>query len=164
MARIEATTHIEAPPARVWEVLVDWEAQPRWMVDARSVRVTSAARTGVDVTIMCVTGIVAGLTVRDPMCVTEWDEHSILGVQHLGEIIRGVGAFELDATPHGAAVVWWEEIVMPFGAVGEAVGDMLVAPYVDQAFRRSLSGLKRVAESRSVRPWRSVTPADAAEH
>lgn len=152
MARIEASTHIEAPPERVWEVLVDWETQPRWMVDARSVEVTSANRAGPDVTLRCRTNILAGVVVTDPMVVTEWDEPRVLGVRHTGTVVRGVGAFELEPTPHGTALIWWEEAGVPFSAVGEFVADLVVVPWVERIFRRSLAGLKRIAESDSVRP------------
>lgn len=152
MARIEATVHVEAPPQRVWDVLVDWENQPRWMVDARTVKVTSPHRVGSDVTIVCATDIALGIVVDDPMLVTEWDEPRVLGVRHLGGIIRGVGAFELTETPYGTALTWWEEAQMPFGPLGEAVGEALVVPWVERVFRMSLSDLKRIAESQSVRP------------
>lgn len=42
MARIQTTTHIEAPVERVWDVLTAWEGQPRWMRDARSVAAAKA--------------------------------------------------------------------------------------------------------------------------
>ena len=152
MARIEATVHVEAPPQRVWDVLVDWENQPRWMVDARRVVVTSPHRAGVDTTIVCATDIALGVVVDDPMLVTEWEERRVLGVRHLGWLIRGVGAFELEASAHGTALLWWEEAEMPLGPLGEFMGDLVVAPYVERLFRTSLSDLKRIAESQSVRP------------
>lgn len=152
MARIEASTHIEADPQRVWDVLVDWEAQPRWMVDARLVEVTSAHREGLDVSLRCATDIVAGVVVNDPMIVTEWDEPRVLGVRHTGTVIRGVGAFELAPTPYGTALTWWEEAGVPFWAFGEFVADYAIVPWVERVFRRSLAGLKRIAESHSVRP------------
>lgn len=152
MARIEVATHIEAPPRRVWDVLVDWEAQPRWMLDARQVEVTSAHRTGVDVTLRCATDIVAGVVVDDPMIVTDWQEPRRLAVRHTGRVIRGVGAFELTPTPEGTALTWWEDAAVPLWALGEVVADLTVVPYVERIFRVSLAGLKRIAESHSVRP------------
>jgi uncharacterized protein YndB with AHSA1/START domain len=152
VARIEASIHIEAPPQRVWDVLVDWESQPRWMVDARSVQVTSVHRSGTDVALRCRTDILAGVVVTDPLVVTEWEEPRILGVHHTGAVIRGVGAFELEPTPYGTALTWWEEAGAPFGAAGDLIADFVVVPWVERVFRRSLAGLKRIAESDSVRP------------
>lgn len=147
MARMQAVTHIEASPQRVWEVLVAWERQPEWMHDARSVRVTSPHRRGTDVTIVCATDIAAGIVIDDPMLVTEWDEEHVLGVLHQGSIIRGVGAFELEQSEYGTVLTWWEEATVPFGAVGELVASATVVPWVNRVFRTSLAGLKRSAEA-----------------
>ncbi|HVM00310.1 MAG TPA: SRPBCC family protein [Egibacteraceae bacterium] len=152
MARIEVTTHIEADPARVWEVLVDWEGQSRWMRDARSVTVLSPNREGTDVVVRCRTDIIGGLVVTDDMVTTEWDEPRVIGIRHLGWLIRGVGAFELAPTRHGTLFTWWEEIDPPLGPLGEAVTTLAVVPRVRRVFRGSLAALKRVCESTSVRP------------
>lgn len=146
MARIEASTHIQAPVARVWDVLCDWEAQPVWMRDARSVEVTSPHRTGPEVVLRCRTAI-AGILVTDTMVTTEWEEQRIIGVRHTGWPIRGVGAFEVAPTPHGTHFTWWEEITVPLWAVGEAVATLVVVPPVRRVFRRSVAGLKRVCET-----------------
>lgn len=147
MARIEAATHIEAPVARVWEVLLDWERQPRWMRDARSVEVTSPHRTGPDVVLRCRTDIAAGIVVTDVMVTTEWEDERIVGVRHTGWPIRGVGAFELEPTPHGTHFTWWEEVTAPLWGLGEAVTTLLVVPQVRRVFRASLAGLKRECEA-----------------
>lgn len=152
MARIEATTHIEAEPARVWEVLVDWERQPRWMRDARSVTVQSPHREGVDVVVRCRTDIAGGLVVNDDMVTTEWKEPEVMAVRHVGRLIRGVGAFELSPTPYGTRFTWWEEVDAPFGPLGEAVANVALVPAVRRVFRSSLAALKRVCESTSIRP------------
>lgn len=152
MARIEATTHIEADPQRVWDVLVDWESQPAWMRDARSVAVLSPHREGVDVVVRCRTSIAGGIVVTDDMVTTEWEEPRIIGIRHLGWLIRGIGAFELSPTKNGTHFTWWEEINLPLGPVGEAVGTVAVVPAVRRVFRGSLAALKRVCESSSVRP------------
>lgn len=163
MARIEVTTHIEADPDRVWEVLVDWEGQPRWMRDAHSVRVLSPHREGVDVVVRCRTDIIGGLrgarrrggsllVVDDDMVTTEWEPPRVIGIRHLGRLIRGVGAFELKPTAQGTHFTWWEEIDAPLGPIGEALATVVVVPVVRRVFRASLAGLKRVCESTSVRP------------
>lgn len=152
MARIETMTHIEAEPARVWEVLADWERQPQWMQDARSVTVLSPHREGVDVVVRCRTDLLGGLVVTDDMVTTEWEQPRVIGVRHLGGLIRGVGAFELEASPYGTRFTWWEEIDPPFGALGESLTSVLLAPHVQRLFRTSLAALKRVCESTSVRP------------
>lgn len=151
MARIEVNTHIETPPERVWDVLVDWESQPTWMVDARTVTVLSPRRDGTGTVLRCRTDI-AGLVVTDDMEISEWDEGRLLGVRHLGRLIRGVGAFQLEPTPHGTRLTWWEEFDAPLGAVGEALTQVLIAPLVTRTARRSVANLKRLCESRAVRP------------
>ena len=147
MARIEAVTHVEAPRRAVWDLLVEWERQPEWMVDARSVEVLTAARTGVGVAIRCPTNIV-GFVVRDELSVTEWEEGRLLGMRHTGRVIHGVGAFELSDTPYGTRLLWWEEAQVPLGAVGDALAGLLVVGWVERVFRRSLAGFKRVCEGR----------------
>lgn len=147
MARIEASTVIEAPVERVWDVLIDWEAQPRWMVDARSVTVLSPHREGLDVVLSCRTAIAGGLVVNDRMVTIEWLERSSVGVRHLGPLIRGIGAFDLEPTPKGTRFVWWEELDPPLGRVGDLVAGALVVPLVARVFRSSLARLKALCEA-----------------
>lgn len=149
MARIEATTHVEAPVQQVWDCLVDWERQAQWMVDAQRVEVVSEHREGVGVTLRCPTNIL-GAVIDDDLQVIEWSPPVVLGVRHLGRIIRGIAAFELSETPYGTRVVWWEEADVPLGGVGDAVAAILVVPWVTRTFRRSLARFKRVCEAAAV--------------
>ena len=152
MARIETAAHIEAPVEAVWDVLTDWESQPRWMHDAKAVVVTSPQRVGVGTVLRCPTNIALGLIIDDILEVTEWVEHRRVGVLHRGLVIRGVGAFELSPTPHGTHFVWWEEVAAPLGDFGDQLVSVFAVPYVTRIFRRSLANLKRVCESVAVRP------------
>jgi carbon monoxide dehydrogenase subunit G len=157
MARVEERVHIHRPVAHVWAVLTDWEAQPDWMQDARSVTVTSAARTGVGVTLVVPTDIALGVVVTDEMEVTGWDEPGADGrgriaVRHTGRVIRGHGAFEVAPTllpdgGQGTLFTWWEEVDAPLGRLGEAVAQYVAMPVVGVVFRRSLRALKQVAEA-----------------
>lgn len=139
---------IQAPVERVWEVLIDWEAQPRWMVDARSVAVLTPHREGLGVVLRCRTVIAGGLVVTDDMETTEWSERSTIGVRHLGRLIRGVGAFDLEPTAEGTRLVWWEEFDPPLGRIGELVAGAAVVPLVNRVFRSSLARLKALCEGR----------------
>lgn len=152
MARIEVAVHIATSPERVWEVLADWEGQPRWMRDARAVTVLSPHREGVDVVVRCMTRIAGGLTVTDDLVTTRWEPPHTLAVRHLGRLVRGVAAFELEAVTGGTRLVWWEEIDPPAGPLGEAVANAVVMPLVSRVFRGSLANLKAVCESSSLRP------------
>lgn len=146
MARVEAVTHVEAPPERVWAALVDWESQPAWMADAHWVRLLSEQREGVGTRLRCRTDIAFGLRVDDDMVITGWQPSEVMEVTHEGPVIRGVGAFELSPTAHGTRLEWWEEFSAPLGAPGELVAGLLVVPWLRPVFRRSLSALKRLVE------------------
>ncbi len=164
MAHLEVRTHIEAPPDRVWATLSDWEAQPRWMRDARDVTVTSPHREGVGVTLRVPTDLLAGrgggrlawladrLLVDDTMEVTAWDPPRRIAVRHHGPLVTGTGAWELAATPHGTAFTWSEDLRPPFGLLGEVVARAAVLPWVARTFRTSVAALKRLCESAAVRP------------
>ncbi|CAN5591475.1 MAG: SRPBCC family protein [Euzebyaceae bacterium] len=152
MARVEVATHIQAPPERVWDVLVDWENQPRWMVDARRVSVVSPHREGVGLVLRCPTTIAAGIVVTDVLVVTEWQPQRRIAVRHAGWLIRGYGAFELGPSVDGTDFTWWEEIDAPLGSLGDAVAKALAVPHASRVFRRSLAGLKRRCEEGGVTP------------
>lgn len=143
--RVEVSRYVFAPRPTVWDILTDWERQAEWMIDARSVEVTSAQREGEGVAISVPTNVL-GFTVRDDMVVTEWRPPERLAVRHVGPVIRGDAAFDLDETPVGTRVGWWEEIDPPLGAVGEAGARFVVRPFVARLFARSLRNLKQLAE------------------
>jgi uncharacterized membrane protein len=145
--RLEVDRHVDAPRAVVWRVLTDWERQPEWMLDAKSVEVLTPEREGVGVTIRCPTNLL-GVTVEDVMRVTAWREQEELEVTHLGRIITGSGAFLLfDAPDGGTRIEWWEEVDPPLGALGEWGATTLVLPILKRIFGRSLSRLARLAEA-----------------
>lgn len=143
--RIEVDVRIDAPPEVVWDLLVEWERQPEWMVDATAVEVRSAHRAGEGVTI-CVPTNLLGVTVDDVMRVTRWEPERVLEVVHLGRVIAGIGAFELRSRPPGGThLTWWEEIDPPLGRLGAWAATRIVRPVVERIFRRSLGNLAALA-------------------
>ncbi len=152
--RIELDVPTSAPREVVWDVLVDWERQPEWMVDAKAVHVLTPEREGVGVTIRCPTNLM-GFTVQDVMRVTRWREPSVLEVVHLGRVITGTGAFELrDGPGDGSTIHWWEEVDPPLGRFGEWGASTFVAPVIRWLFTRSLTNLAGIAEREALRRQR----------
>ena len=151
MADISVTVQVEAAPERVWEELTAWERQPDWMVDALQVVVRPGARTGTGVVIDCPTNILAGIVVTDTMEVTVWEPPHVIGIRHLGRIIRGTGTFELRPRGAGTLVCWCEQVPVPLGPVGDVAAAMLVVPWVRRTFRRSLEQFKVLVEHRDRR-------------
>ena len=47
--RVTSEVELPCPPEETWAVLMDWERQADWMLDADSVRVVSGHREGVGV-------------------------------------------------------------------------------------------------------------------
>lgn len=149
--RIDLEIPTAAPRDVVWDVLVDWERQSEWMLDAKAVHVLTQHREGEGVTIRCPTNLL-GFTVQDVMRVTGWIEPSYFEVTHLGRIITGVGAFELEELgPNRTRIVWWEQIDPPLGAVGRLGAELVVAPFTRRLFGRSLRQLAQTAAERSGR-------------
>lgn len=151
--RVEVWCDILARPDEVWGLLVDWERQSSWMVDARDVEVLTARREGVGVKVRVPTNAL-GITVVDVMEVSDWQPAQRLEVRHVGRLIKGVGAFEFQPVPGGTRVRWWERVEPPLGALGEVLASALVAPYLRRLFGRSLRRFKRMCErtSRGRRP------------
>jgi hypothetical protein len=149
--RLQVVQDVAAPRPKVWALLTDWERQPEWMLDAKEVHVLTPARTGEGVTLRCPTNLM-GITVQDVMRVTGWREPSYLEVTHLGKIITGYGAFELDELDaHTTRITWWEEIDPPLGAFGEWGASTFVLPIIRRIFARSLRGLAELAETEAAR-------------
>ncbi|MEX2561722.1 MAG: SRPBCC family protein [Nitriliruptoraceae bacterium] len=146
--RLEVEREVLAPPHVVWDVLTTWELQPRWMLDAIDIEVLTAERAGVGVTIKCPTRLL-GFKVNDVMRVTAWEPAVRLEVEHLGRIITGSGAFEMEALPGDATrMVWWEVVDPPLGRLGEWGASTFVLPWMRRLFSRSLANLGDLAERR----------------
>jgi hypothetical protein len=144
--RLEISQHVAAPRQLVWDVLTSWERQPDWMLDAKDVEVLTPQRAGTGVTLRCPTNLL-GVTVQDVMRVTGWEEPRYLEVTHLGKIITGHGAFELELDGDDATIItWWEEVDPPLGRVGEWGAATLVLPILRRIFARSLHNLAVLSE------------------
>ena len=81
-------------PTRAWSVLVDWERQADWMLDADRVEVVSDTREGVGVRLAVKTRLLGVPAFTEPMEVTVWEPPRRLVIRH-GSLVAGTGIWDL---------------------------------------------------------------------
>jgi hypothetical protein len=151
VATIDLRLFVRATPDRVWDILSDLSGQRRWMVDVRSLEITSRQKSGVG-TVIQVTSELFGLPViRDVMEITAWEPPRELAVLHRGQF-TGDAAFRLEPVPGGTVFVWHERFEPPLGALGEAVHALIVRPHLCRVFARSMDNVRREAEQTNIDP------------
>ncbi|MEV4567951.1 SRPBCC family protein [Nonomuraea sp. NPDC049419] len=127
-----AAAHVPAPPEQVFALITDWPRHPEWMF------MTTARRVGAD-------GLEAYTGLRpfgflDTMTITHWEPPFLMRVDHTGRVVRGRGAIRVRPEGDGSRVVWAEELLLPFGALGVAAWPF-IRPLVNAVARRSLRKL-----------------------
>ena len=113
MAELVVTQPVAADQQTTWDALTDWDVHHRWMLFTRAEGghaegESLAAFTGVGK---------VGFT--DTMRITVWEPPDRAVVRHTGKVVRGSGAFEVEAVAPGRSrVVWSEWIDLPLGVLG----------------------------------------------
>lgn len=135
---------VDAPPQAVWDAVTDWPRQSEWMLGT-TVRATDLDGVGVGGGLEAFTGVGrAGFW--DTMVITEWDPPWRCVVLHTGQVVKGLGIFEVLALPGGRSrFVWAEELDLPLGVLGR-IGWPVVRPGFAWGVRRSLAKLARDVE------------------
>ena len=139
--RVAAEVTVRAIPEDVWVVLLDWERQPEWMVDAVTVRVASPRRSGHGTRVEVRTRILGLPLLTDVLEVTDWDPPRRIVMARRG-FVRGSGTWRLEPDPTGTRFTWSEEIRLAIPVVGELVL-LAYRPIMRGLMRRSLENLAR---------------------
>lgn len=129
--RVEASTHLPAPPDDAWRVLLRWEDQARWIRDADSVRVVSPHREGPGVRIAVKNRVLNVPLFTEVLEVTGWEPPRRLEMTHRS-FVRGVGTWELAAEGSVSRFTWVEDLSLPVPVLGE------LALFVYRPFMRHL--------------------------
>ncbi|HKH56348.1 MAG TPA: SRPBCC family protein [Propionibacteriaceae bacterium] len=146
---LQVARQVSAEPARVWQVLVNWAGQSRW-IPFTTVDVVSDHDQGLGVRAVALSGFRLGripVGLLDNFVVTGWRPAKELEVLHLGPYFTGEGAFRLEPHHGGTRVTATEVFSLPGGKPIEAIV-RLGLPLMRAAFRRSLRGLAAIAEGR----------------
>ncbi len=143
-ATLTESVEVGVPAQRLWDAVVDWPSQSRWMLLTR-VRGTAQDGHGLGGGIEAFTGV-GRVGVLDTMTITEWDPPRRCAVVHTGRVVRGTAVF--DVVPCGAGrsrLVWTENLEIPFRAVGR-LGWRLGRPVARAGVVYSLNRLRRSLE------------------
>jgi hypothetical protein len=150
--RLEVSAEVDAPVAAVWEVLIDWTGQSRW-IPLTTVRVITARDVGLGVRAEALSGVWLGrvpLGLLDRFIVTGWfppvGNTAELEVLHLGPYFTGEGAFRLIGRDGRTTVRCVEVFTLPGGRVVEWPA-RLALPALRAGFARSLHALGEIVEA-----------------
>ena len=116
---------VPAPAQVVWDAVVDWERQGRWLPFTRVEVVEAGPGGGLGTRFVARTGL-GPLALVDRMTVTEWEPPRRGVVTKTGRLMRGSAWFEVH--PAGAdrsRLVWGEALEPPAGPLGRPVGAAL---------------------------------------
>ncbi len=125
----------------VWSILVDWERQAAWLLDADDVEVVSAAREGVGVRLAVKTRLFGIPAFTEPLEVTGWDPPHRLSIRH-GSLVEGNGEWLLEPVEGCSRFVWIEDIRLRVGVVGDLLA-RLYRPVMRILMGRAQDALRR---------------------
>lgn len=146
MARVTASTEIDADVARVWEALEPIESHAQWMADAERIEFDTDQRRGAGTTFIAHTKV-GPIRLADRMEITTWEPGSTMGVRHSG-VVTGSGAFALIPIDNGrrTRMVWDEQLQFPWylgGPIGGYVGGTLL---LGRIWRHNLRRFRAIVE------------------
>lgn len=124
---LEVSRELRASPERVWDELVDWQGQDRW-IPLTHVRVVGERSVGLGVRVAALSGFRVGrvpVGLLDRFVVTGWTPPGAgpgeLAVLHLGPYFTGEGSFKVLPDPVGARLVCTELFSLPGGKPVESL-------------------------------------------
>jgi len=140
---IHSLVVIDAPIQQVWDVVSDIPSQPRWMHEMKSVRLLTPPPVGVG-TRGEATVRILGITVIDPVTITEWEPPVRFAVRHEGTF-TGHGVITLESGADGTTtIVRWAETLIPPTLPHLAAA--VQRPVLAAIFQADLERLRRLVE------------------
>lgn len=143
-ASLVLSVDVDASVEQTWAGATDWAGQGQWMLGT-TVRPTRQGGQGVGGAIEAFTGV-GRLGVLDRMEITLWEPPRRCHVRHVGRLVRGTGAFEVEPRGDGLSrFVWREDLDLPLGLLGR-LGWPLVRPLFALGVQHSLRTFARWVE------------------
>ena len=114
----KVSARLPLSPEDAWHLLVEWEAQSRWMKDAESVRVLGSDREGVGVRVAVRTRVLGLWMFTDVLEIERWEPPRRLVIAHRG-LVHGIGVWVLEPAAGGSLFRWLEDVRLPVPVLGE---------------------------------------------
>jgi carbon monoxide dehydrogenase subunit G len=138
--RVERAIVLPCPREEAWAVLMDWERQADWMLDADRVEVVSDRREGIGVRLAVRTRLFGVPAFTEPMEVIGWEPPARLTIRH-GSLVAGTGTWSLERVTGGTRFVWSEDIRLSVPLVG-GFAAWCYRPVMRMLMRRAMVGLR----------------------
>jgi uncharacterized membrane protein len=135
---------VDAPIEDTWAVVADIPRQPEWMHDMKRVTIQTPGPirpgTRAEATVR-----ILGISVSDPVEITELDRPGRFGIRHEG-LFTGDGVITLEEGADGTTtIVRWRETLVP--SILPELGARVQAPILTRVFQDDLHRLKRLVET-----------------
>jgi Polyketide cyclase / dehydrase and lipid transport len=137
---VQASAVLPVTPQVLWDALIRWEDQARWLRDADSVRVLGRRREGPGVRLAVKTRVLNVPLFTEHVEVTLWEPPHRLVIGHRS-FVRGVGTWEVAPNGPGTRFTWTELLTLPVPVLGE-VALLAYRPYLRRLMRRGLVDLR----------------------
>lgn len=145
MTRVVYAVDIAAPASVVFDAVVDWRGQDRW-IPLTTVRPGRNAGIAVGGEVAAYTGIGA-LGFLDTMTITRWDVPHRVDVLHTGNVVRGVGIMTVRSLGTDLSRFYWaEELEIPLGVFGQ-VGWAMLKPAFGFGMKAALRRFATLVEN-----------------
>jgi carbon monoxide dehydrogenase subunit G len=138
---VERSVVLPTTPSAAWSILMDWERQADWMLDADRVEVVSDHREGVGVRLAVRTRIGGIPAFTEPMEVTAWEPPRRLAIRH-GSVVAGSGTWTLVPVTGGTRFTWHEDVRLRVPVVGDLAA-RAYRPVMSRLMARAMDGLRR---------------------
>jgi uncharacterized membrane protein len=141
---MDMLTVVDAPIEDTWAVVADIPRQPEWMHDMKRVTIQTPGPvrpgTRAEATVR-----ILGISVSDPVEITELDRPSRFAIRHEG-LFTGDGVITLEGGADGTTtIVRWRETLVP--PILPELGARVQAPILTRVFQDDLHRLKRLVET-----------------
>lgn len=145
MTKVIYAIDVAAPASRVFDAVVDWSGQDRWIP---LTRVRSGRQLGVGVggELAAYTGI-GPVGFLDTMTITRWDVPARVDVLHTGSVVKGIGIMTVRRLDDKNTRFYWaEDLEIPLGVAGR-IGWQLVKPAFGVGMKLALRRFARLIET-----------------
>ena len=117
MAEIVVAVDVAASVESTWAAATDWVRQGEWMLGTDVRPLDGASGPGARLSARTRIG---PFSFVDEMRITSWEPPHRCQVTHLGNVVRGSAAFEVESlTDGGSRFSWSEWLDLPLGLLGQ---------------------------------------------